>query len=61
MPTRKLGDEKGRAAQIHALAHIELNAIDLACDMAGRFVPMGWITVSTATGCRLPPMKRATF
>lgn len=37
MPTRKLGSETGRAAQIHALAHIELNAIDLACDMAGRF------------------------
>jgi uncharacterized ferritin-like protein (DUF455 family) len=41
MPTRKLGSEKGRAAQIHALAHIELNAIDLACDMAGRFCDCG--------------------
>ncbi|MEC8099436.1 MAG: ferritin-like domain-containing protein, partial [Pseudomonadota bacterium] len=41
MPTRKLGSEKGRAAQIHALAHIELNAIDLACDMAGRFCDRG--------------------
>ncbi|CAI8358304.1 MAG: Uncharacterised protein [Rhodobiaceae bacterium UBA7378] len=37
MPARRLGSETGRAAQIHALAHIELNAIDLACDMAGRF------------------------
>ena len=41
MPTRKLGSEKGRAAQIHALAHIELNAIDLACDIAGRFCDRG--------------------
>ena len=41
MPTRKLGSETGRAAQIHALAHIELNAIDLACDMAGRFCDRG--------------------
>ena len=41
MPTRKLGSEKGRAAQIHALVHIELNAIDLACDMAGRFCDRG--------------------
>jgi uncharacterized ferritin-like protein (DUF455 family) len=41
MPTRKLGSEAGRAAQIHALAHIELNAIDLACDMAGRFCDRG--------------------
>ena len=41
MPARKLGSEKGRAAQIHALAHIELNAIDLACDMAGRFCDRG--------------------
>ncbi|GIR10209.1 MAG: hypothetical protein CM15mP21_4710 [Hyphomicrobiales bacterium] len=44
MPARKLGSEKGRAAQIHALAHIELNAIDLACDMAGRFCDRGWTT-----------------
>lgn len=41
MPTRKLSSQKGRAAQIHALAHIELNAIDLACDMAGRFCDQG--------------------
>ena len=28
---------EGRAALIHALAHIELNAIDLACDIVWRF------------------------
>lgn len=34
---RSLVSEKGRLAQLHALAHIELNAIDLAFDIIGRF------------------------
>ena len=29
MPRRKMSGENGRKAQLHALAHIELNAIDL--------------------------------
>jgi uncharacterized ferritin-like protein (DUF455 family) len=29
--------KEGRAALIHALAHIELNAVDLACDVVWRF------------------------
>lgn len=38
MPKRgKGGSERGRIALIHALAHIEFAAIDLAFDMAGRF------------------------
>lgn len=37
MPKRGKGSEHGRAATIHALAHIEFSAIDLAFDMAGRF------------------------
>ncbi|ODP38580.1 ferritin-like domain-containing protein [Sphingomonas turrisvirgatae] len=38
MPKRgKGGSERGRIALIHALAHIEFVAIDLAFDMAGRF------------------------
>jgi len=38
MPRRgKGGSERGRIALIHALAHIEFVAIDLAFDMAGRF------------------------
>ena len=28
---------KGRVALLHALAHIELNAVDLACDIIARF------------------------
>lgn len=38
MPKRgKGGSERGRLALLHALAHIEFVAIDLAFDMAGRF------------------------
>jgi len=38
MPKRgKAGSERGRIAMLHALAHIEFGAIDLAFDMAGRF------------------------
>lgn len=38
MPRRgKAGTEKNRIALLHALAHIELNAIDLACDILARF------------------------
>jgi len=38
MPKRgKAGSERGRIAMLHALAHIEYGAIDLAFDMAGRF------------------------
>lgn len=42
----KGGSERGRAALIHALAHIEFVAIDLAFDIAGRFgggFPRGYI------------------
>jgi uncharacterized ferritin-like protein (DUF455 family) len=34
---RKGGSERGRIAMLHALAHIEFVAIDLAFDLAGRF------------------------
>jgi uncharacterized ferritin-like protein (DUF455 family) len=37
MPKRRLGGRGGRIALIHALAHIELNAIDLAWDIIARF------------------------
>lgn len=39
MPRRRVGSLKGRVALLHALAHIEFNAIDLAFDMALRFAP----------------------
>lgn len=37
LPRRGLGSNEGRAAFIHAIAHIEFNAIDLAWDAAYRF------------------------
>jgi uncharacterized ferritin-like protein (DUF455 family) len=37
MPKRGKGSEHGRTALIHALAHIEFVAIDLAFDLIGRF------------------------
>ena len=47
MPKRRRGGEAGRIALIHAIAHIELNAIDLHWDMAARFggagMPPGFI------------------
>lgn len=39
LPRRRLGSQAGRAALLHAIAHIELNAIDLAADMIARFGP----------------------
>lgn len=39
VPKRKItANPEGRIALLHALAHIELNAIDLAWDIVGRFI-----------------------
>ncbi|MBV8465152.1 MAG: ferritin-like domain-containing protein, partial [Burkholderiales bacterium] len=49
---RKLGSIEGRAALVHAIAHIEFNAINLALDAACRFPAMprdyygDWIRVA---------------
>jgi uncharacterized ferritin-like protein (DUF455 family) len=37
MPKRKIGGRAGRIALLHAIAHIELNAIDIAWDAVARF------------------------
>ncbi|WMS42538.1 ferritin-like domain-containing protein [Acuticoccus sp. MNP-M23] len=37
VPRRGFGTTAGRTAFMHAIAHIELNAIDLAWDIVGRF------------------------
>lgn len=37
LPQRRLGTEEGRATLLHALAHIEFNAINLAWDAIYRF------------------------
>ena len=42
VPRRRISTgRKGRIALLHAIAHIELNAIDLALDMAGRYTAYG--------------------
>ncbi len=55
MPKRRgAGNAGNRIALLHALAHIELNAIDLACDILARFpqarMPRGfhddWVSVA---------------
>lgn len=38
MPKRSTQGEKGRIALLHALAHIELNAVDMTWDLVGRFI-----------------------
>lgn len=40
LPRRKLGSVEGRAALLHAVAHIEFNAINLAWDAVYRFRDM---------------------
>lgn len=40
LPRRGFGTAEGRAAFIHAIAHIELNAVDLAWDAAYRYRDM---------------------
>jgi uncharacterized ferritin-like protein (DUF455 family) len=60
MPKRRaFGSPAGRVALIHALAHIELNAIDLAWDLAARFagaeMPRAffddWVEVAAEEAC----------
>ncbi|HEY0660408.1 MAG TPA: ferritin-like domain-containing protein [Lysobacter sp.] len=52
LPRRGFGTAEGRAAFVHAIAHIEFNAIDLAWDAAYRFRGMpgefyaDWISVA---------------
>lgn len=53
---RSLGSVEARAALIHALTHIELNAVDLAADIVWRFGDMpaefytDWISVAREEG-----------
>lgn len=46
VPRRKPGTQKGRTALLHAVCHIELNAVDLHWDIIARFghipMPMGY-------------------
>jgi len=40
VPRRRLGSPEGRAAMLHAIAHIEFNAVNLALDAVVRFQEM---------------------
>jgi len=52
VPRRRLGSPEGRAALVHAIAHIEFNAINLALDAVHRFRGMpdtyyrDWLSVA---------------
>lgn len=52
VPRRRLGSREGRAALVHAIAHIEFNAINLALDAVYRFRGMpreyyaDWLSVA---------------
>ena len=54
VPRRSIRSEKGMIALLHAIAHIELNAIDLALDIIARFARLsmprsfydGWVMVA---------------
>jgi uncharacterized ferritin-like protein (DUF455 family) len=56
---RAFGSRAGRIALLHALAHIELNAIDLAWDLVARFAGEGlprnffddWVGVAAEEAC----------
>ena len=45
LPQRRAVDSAGRAALLHAIAHIEFNAINLALDAAWRFHALGALFV----------------
>lgn len=51
VPRRRLKSEAGRIALLHAVAHIEFNALDLAFDLVARF----------AADPRIPDADRADF
>lgn len=52
LPRRRLGSAGGQVAMLHAIAHIEFNAINLACDAVFRFRDLppeyygDWLTVA---------------
>ncbi len=66
MPRRSTQGEKGRIALLHALAHIELNAVDMTWDLIGRFIgePMplsffdNWVQVGLEEACHFELVSR---
>ncbi|MBI5258380.1 MAG: ferritin-like domain-containing protein [Burkholderiales bacterium] len=60
---RSMRTPEGRAALLHALAHIELNAIDLACDIVWRFAGLPeafyrqWATIALEEACHFELLR----
>lgn len=63
VPKRKLSTEEGRAAMLHAITHIEFNAINLAWDAVYRFRDMprefydGWAQVADEEACHFTLLR----
>ena len=61
VPRRRPGSEAGRIALLHAVAHIELNAVDLHWDIIARFshvpMPMGSLTTGSKPRTRNPSIS----
>ena len=63
LPKRSMNSEKGRAALIHSLCHIEFNAINLAWDAVYRFQKMprdyytDWIQVAVEEACHFSLLR----
>lgn len=64
VPRRRLGSLEGRAAMIHAITHIEFNAINLALDAAHRFAHMpvayyaDWLQVAAEEATHFEMLNR---
>lgn len=66
MPKRSTGPGKGRVGLLHALAHIEFNAIDLAWDIIARFTAEGlprafyddWVQVAADEALHFEMLER---
>ena len=54
VPKRKPGSPAGRIALLHAVAHIELNAVDLHWDIIARFTYVPMPPPTSTTTIRIP-------
>ncbi len=57
VPRRRPGSPAGRIALLHAVAHIEMNAVDLHGDIIARFSDHPMPLASTTTWCKPPTRK----
>lgn len=63
LPRRGFGSVEGRAAFVHSIAHIELNAVDLAWDAAYRFRGLpddfyaDWVRIADDEACHFTMLR----